>query len=504
MKVKWMAGWMAAALLATTAAGCGSPEGGAKGSEGAPGAGAGPKEPVKLNVLINGNGVPPADKDFILQQMKKDLNANIDLNVVEAEYETQLNVKMAGGTPPDLFEVNGVISMTNYVKQGLLLELDKYIDQMPNVKKLYKEADLNKGRVDGKLVTLPARAYAPNALLFVRQDWLDKLGLKVPTTVDELKRTAIAFANDDPDGNGKKDTYGLTSGATLNGFDFIFSAFGTARPGEYVVKDGKLAYSTTMPEQQKALAYLNELQSAGALDPEILANKAIQHREKAYKGQVGMIYTHWSDIYKEEFQQQIKAVNPNAKWTAVETITGPGGTYMGTFDVTNTPMRTGLSKSLEKQPEKLNKALELLDYVTDGKGADVVLYGIEGTHYKREGGKLIMLPAITETSYAFNHQFTGRDDLAYLKVKFESLSSYIDLANRVPRIQTYTSIVPVPPGVNAGDRKTFETEEVVKFIYGKAPIADFDKFVDKMNKNYSNALYVETAQKTLQSAGYLK
>jgi putative aldouronate transport system substrate-binding protein len=500
MNKKWLYGCMAALTL-TTVIGCGTDnEAGSSGSAET----AKSNDPVKLSVLINGNGVPSAEKDFILQQWKKDLNMDIDLSVMEAEYDTQLNVKMAGGTPPDIFEVNGVINMTNFANQGLLLELDKYLDKMPNVKKLFTENDLNKGKLNGKLVTIPARSYAPSNLLFVREDWLQKLGLKIPTTIDEVKQVAIAFTNNDPDGNGKKDTYGLTSNATLTSFDFVFSAFGTARPGEYLINDGKLQYSTTMPQMQQALKFLSELQSAGALDPEILANKAIQHREKAYKGQVGMIYAHWAEMYKDEFIEQIRAVNPNAKWVAIETITGPGGTYMGTFDATNTPTRTGFSKSLEKNPDKLNKALELIDYVTDGKGADLVLYGIEGTHYKRDNGKIVPLPAINETNYAFNHQFTGRDDLAYLKVKFDKLVPYVEMATRVPRIQTYTSIVPVPQGVNAGDKKTFETEEIVKFIYGKYPNSDFPKFVDTITKNYNIPLYLETAGNVLKSTGFIK
>lgn len=503
MQKRWISGLMASAVL-IMAAGCGA-SGSQQGSASTASPDGGkPKEPVKLSMLISGNGVPPADKNFILQQMKKDLNANIELTAIEAEYDTQLNVKMAGGTPPDLFGINGVINETNYAKQGLLLDLSKYLDKMPNIKRLYTEQDFNKGKVDGKLVTIPARSYAPSDLLFIRQDWLDKLGLPVPKTIEDIKKVAIAFTNNDPDGNGKKDTYGLTSGAGLGNFRFIFSAFGTSTPGDYMMKDGKLAYTSIMPEMQKALEFLHELQSAGALDPEILANKAIQHREKAYKGQAGMLYTHWSDMYKDENMAQILAVNPNAKWTAIETITGPGGTYMGTYDVTNTPMRTGLSKSLEKNPEKLDKALELLDYVTDGKGAQLVLYGIEGVHHKMENGKVTILPAITETNFAFNMQFTGRDDLAYLKVKFAKHSAYVEMANRVPRILTYSSIVPVPQGVNAGDKGTFEFEEIVKFIYGKTPISDFPKFVDTLTKNYNIPLYIKTAEDTLKSTGYLK
>ena len=66
-------------------------------------------------------------------------------------------------------------------------------------------------------------------LIIFRQDWLDKLGLKYPETLDDMKNVLIAFTNNDPDGNGKNDTYGYTaekpsSSSGVTPFDWVFFA----------------------------------------------------------------------------------------------------------------------------------------------------------------------------------------------------------------------------------------------------------------------------------------
>ncbi len=45
--------------------------------------------------------------------------------------------------------------------------------------------------------------------MWIRQDWLDNLGLEVPRTWDEMAAVAEAFVTQDPDGNGEDDTIGI-------------------------------------------------------------------------------------------------------------------------------------------------------------------------------------------------------------------------------------------------------------------------------------------------------
>lgn len=101
--------------------------------------------------------------------------------------------------------------------------------------------------------------------MIIRQDWLDNLGLEAPTTIDEFEEVIRAFTEDDPDGNGEKDTYGFTyEGDTIynNGWCAdpvtIFSVYtGKNLPGQWQEdEDGKLVYGSLDEGNKKALERL--------------------------------------------------------------------------------------------------------------------------------------------------------------------------------------------------------------------------------------------------------
>lgn len=506
---------LVAATLAATAllSACGGGSGGSSTSEqprkeevGTPGA----KGPIEISFFASGTGMPAKNEDFILQELNKRLNMKLDFNVAASEYEQQLNVKIAGGSAPDIFAVTKN-QLQNYAEQGMLLDLGMYVDKMPNVKERLTEDDLNKGRVDGVLYAIPKRAYLPMSTYWIRKDWLEKLQLDPPTTIEEFKNVARAFTEDDPDGNGKRDTYGITgvgigSPDAVNApatFDPVFSAFGVATPGLFQIKDGRAAYSTAEPGMKEALTYIHELVSAGYVDPEFMTNKGLKHQEKAFMGQAGIVYLNWGEMVKDNYVEQYKAIHPNAEWMQLPALTGPGGTYQGNFDIGSTGGRYAVSIGLEKQPEKLAKVLEYIDYITGEEGGRLVMYGMEGEHYNIEGDKIVPTDRASETSYSFNHQLTGRDELNYLKTKFDKQQSYVTFAAEQPRIQTFNEFVPIPDGISINDKNRYESEELTKFIYGQRPLGEYDAFVDKLMNDYKVSVYLEEAQKTLHDLGYV-
>jgi len=442
------------------------------------------KGPVKIVGFVEGSGMPASkDQDVILKALNEKLGIDLEFNVVQSEYPNQLNVRIAGGNPPDFFSLNKE-QMYTFARQGTLLELKSYIDKMPNVKKVFTDGEYKKGTVDGKLVALAKRPYIKLDSQWVRQDWLDKLGLKVPKTLDEFLAVSKAFAENDPDGNGKKDTYGYTGSnvADVNNifgaFNVIYGAFGTTRNGQIYIKDNKLVYSTADPAFKDALAYINKLINTGSVDPEIVTNKNFADREKAFKGQAGMIHIAWTDFVKGQLADQMKAANPNAKWVQMEPLKGPGGQYAGDNDIGNAPGRYAIPKQLEKNSEKLEKVLKLFDYISDGEGHELVCYGLEGKHFKKENGKIIALPEMSEVAYSWNYQMTGRDDIPYYANKFPALESYVKFAAGLPRISTYNGFVSIPQGMNMQDLIKYEQEEVVKFMFGKRPLSEYDKFIE--------------------------
>ncbi len=470
-----------------------------------------PSRPVELTLFASGTGMPAANEDFILSALNERLNMDLAFNIVATDYEQQLNVKIAGGSTPDIFAVTKPL-LENYAKQGLLLNLDTYLDKLPNVKAKLSADDLNKGKIDGVLYAIPKRAYLPMSTYWIRKDWLDALKLEAPKTVEDFKNVAKAFTENDPDGNGKKDTYGITgsgigSADAVNApatFDPVFSAFGAATPGRFQVVDGKAAYSTALPGMKDAIAYIQELVTAGYVDPEFMTNKGLKHQEKAFMGQAGIVYLNWGEMVKDNYIEQYKAINPKAEWIQLPALSGPGGTYQGNFDIGSTGGRYALPVTLADHPEKLEKALEYINYITGDEGGHLVMYGIEGEHYNLEDGKIVPTDRSSETSYAFNHQLTGRDELNYLRTKFDKQQSYVNFAAEEPRIEVYNEFVPIPDGVSVNDKNRYELEEITKFVYGKRPLGEYEAFVDKLMNDYKVSAYLDQASITMKELGYLK
>ncbi len=190
-------------------------------------------KPVKLEIIESGNNLPSPDKDIIKQELDKALNIDLNLTVYPSadDYSNQLNIRMASGNFPDLFMVDRQ-QLIQFSKQGLLLDLTPYMNKLEQTVSFIGEDSVKKGMVDGKVFAISKTPQIPYNTYWIRKDWLDKLHLAVPTTVEQLSAVALAFTKDDPDGNGKPDTFGLTGGK-LGAFAPIFGAFGVGMPGNF-------------------------------------------------------------------------------------------------------------------------------------------------------------------------------------------------------------------------------------------------------------------------------
>ncbi len=154
----------------------------------------------------------------------------------------------------------------------------------PLSKSIYDPKVLEAAKMDGKLWGIPMSGsiYDQTKVLWIRGDWLKKLGLEPPKNYADLRAIAEAFVNGDPDGNGEADTFafsvfkqpfGTSSAATqwheLTGLANAFHAY----PNKWVKDaDGKLVYGSTTPEMKAALAEMADLYANGMIDPEFVVN----------------------------------------------------------------------------------------------------------------------------------------------------------------------------------------------------------------------------------------
>ncbi|MCR2806378.1 extracellular solute-binding protein [Paenibacillus soyae] len=267
------------------------------------------------------------------RNIRENLNIIVDysLKASPTNYDQKVSMAIASNDLPDAMIV-GPAELKQMVEADQLADMTEVYKQYasPVIKRILDSTGgeaLRSVTFDGKIMALPnAQLQADGIhLLWIRKDWLEKLELDPPTTVEQLEAVARAFVEQDPDGNGKRDTIGLAgpgargalyasflqSTNNLYGFDGIFSAY-HAYPGYWLEKEGKVVYGSTEPETKEALGQLRKLYAAGLIDKEIGV------RQEPWKpianGEAGMFFGPWWAPYGP-IDDAIRN-NPEANWQA--------------------------------------------------------------------------------------------------------------------------------------------------------------------------------------------
>lgn len=197
-------------------------------------------------------------------------------------FDQKLNMSIASGDIPDYLEVN-INQWRILAKSGMLADLtDFYENNMPPIQR-NAFLDMNDSALDavsfaGKILGYPSIQPGADsgALLWLRTDWLEKLNLDEPVTYEDVGKIALAFANNDPDGNGINDTTGLiinpegyTAAGTNSGYFGEMFVYYNAYPHMWMTDDsGTVSYGSVMPGAADALIQLNKWYEEGAIHEE--------------------------------------------------------------------------------------------------------------------------------------------------------------------------------------------------------------------------------------------
>lgn len=296
-------------------------------------------EPVKVTIGASvGAGINYPEGESVEDNIHTRLNKemlNIEYEnkfVVEAsKMSEKINLAIASNDLPDVLLV-GAEQLQKMIKNDQLADLSTVYDSYASTElkrnlEYQDRVSFAPAEMDGKLYGIPAPKDYGNSIpvMYIRQDWLDGLGLKPPQTIDELTEIARAFVEDDPDQNGQKDTYAISLESGLNtlAMDAIASAYG-AYPGIMVEdEEGKIVYGSTRPEMKEALGKMQELYALGAFDPEFGIKDYSVTVEKIMAGKVGILFgAFWNPLYP--LKQNLEN-DPDAQWNAYPIPTMDGG-----------------------------------------------------------------------------------------------------------------------------------------------------------------------------------
>lgn len=254
-----------------------------------------------------------------------------------ANYDTKLRLALTGSEElPDVFPVYGTQMIADMIESGKVKAIDDDIENyMPDrLKEIYEKYPETFYPVtkDGKTYGIACTpALTEGQVMIIRQDWLDNLGLEAPTNMDEFEAVIKAFTEDDPDGNGKADTYGFTySGNDIYNTGWVADpvTLFSANSGKYIPgswqedEDGNLVYGSINEGNKETLIRMAEWQKNGWIFQEAAATGAWDAMTQFTEGKAGIfIGRPWAiDSVKD-----VTSTNPDAVIKAYPNIKQDNG-----------------------------------------------------------------------------------------------------------------------------------------------------------------------------------
>ncbi|RED63862.1 sugar ABC transporter [Cohnella lupini] len=450
----------------------------------------------------------------------------IDMKVLWQVPGDQFNTKLrlmltAKESMPDVINTEDMTLLDELIQSGIYRDItddfEKYAS--PKMKEIFNSNPLNWSQVTygGKKMALPSFANAgnDNPVMWVRQDWLDELGLKAPTTIEEMETVMQTFLDKKP--GGTKDiiplgaSFGSGGGSYYNPFtswlgetSWLFGAYGTV-PYQWLIRDGKLVHGSTVPEMKDGLAKLKEWYDKGYISKEAGLQDEGKVAELVAQGKVGIVFApSWMGgwpIPDLEKNVQGATMNPyplpsnNGKAMARDTNYLRGGMLV--------------KKDFEHMDALFLYLNRIFGRINPAEGSEFVNGMHEGYDFALNADGTLMKNEDIPGGYI--------DTSKFLLYKPTNPFVSIKMAARLSRGET--PVTPSEKKAASGDPKTLKAAEIVDdawvsgvnvlnaytgkntptmqdkggilvkleadtfigMIYGKKPVDDFDKFVTEWN-----------------------
>lgn len=465
----------------------------------------------------------------VIKWIESNLNLKVKIDWTTSDqgyaFENKVNLLIASDDLPDYLNLNtepyGMNILRKLVDNDMIEDMTKVFEDYasPTYKEFHSKANnvaLNEVTYNGKLMAIPGIADTETAIpvVWVRTDWLEKLGLQGPKKVDDVIAIAKAFAEKDPGGNGKGLAMPFQQTmfrGDVGSMDFVFGAY-NAFPGDWIkLADGSVGYGSVQPETKAALAKLADMYKNGVIDKEFALKPGDKCVEPIMANKVGIFSGAWWCTWWP-LQDSIKNDN-NAQWRAFFIAGDDGSANARSYPVVrnfvvvkkgykhpeaimklaNAQEEAGLKKydwwnKLKFEPDSKYSATtgplwpvkggaKYLDEIT--RRYDAVMDVVNGKVKKEDADPETASIAqnildekanphkdwgIWATATSWTHGVATFRDYA-IQQKFPAYNGSTELMVK-----------------NKAVLEDLEKQTFLQIIMGKAPIEDFDKFVDQWKK----------------------
>lgn len=355
------------------------------------------QEPFPISFMtIAFTNDPATAESPVVKKIEEYTNTKLNLIWVNnSSYEDEMNLALSSGTLPNVILIpSKSSSVISAAKSGAFWDIEPYLGDYKNLRQANTTV-LKNISIDGRIYGLPRMRTLGRYGIIYREDWLENVGLSEPKTINEFYNMLKAFTKNDPDKNGKNDTYGMILTNANISFDIMQTWFGV--PKSWGIKDdGSLIPAHLTDGYKEALKFFRRLYAEKLVNQDFQIFDAARWNDPFVNSQGGCIV----DVADRANTLASRLERAGVKDPAIDvmgTVSGPIG--MKNYSTSGYSGFYAISKSSVRTEDELVKVLEFMDKLNEREMQDLLYYGIEGRHYIVENGKVIRKTAegVSET-----------------------------------------------------------------------------------------------------------
>jgi putative aldouronate transport system substrate-binding protein len=461
-------------------------------------------EPTKAYILtkIDAGTELPGDKevgDFIKSQ------TNVEPVMIKppaGTYDEKLNIMLASDEPLDAFIVG---DWTEFQKKGMIQPLNALLEQSPELVKNYtkEEWEAVTDKKTGNIYAIPFANTPLGNAPRIRKDWLDTLGLPVPTTLADFEKTMDAFKQSDKLGKNVIPLATHLSFSQLErAFAGMFTKYGV---GNWIDAEGNVKPAVLDSGYKDFIAKIADWYAKGYIWKEAFSQEYTVINDLVSQNRVGTLAS-WISVGITGIDT-LMASEPKAQYVFLYKLDGPAGSAYSLA----LPSRQGIAISIKsKNPEA---AMKFFNWGVSSKtNRNVIDFGLENKHWKwldQDKNTIEMTPgadkqyskAYSLVQGAISLGSYDNTNISKLWIDFSKFVSdpALDLKKPADYGANYDEAKITAAVPSAGDIDKFRDKWLVKFITGQEPISKWDNFIKDLNKMGLDKMVVERTKQYKES-----
>jgi putative aldouronate transport system substrate-binding protein len=462
------------------------------------------KKDTKLTWYVRGTGAENLEG---MKELQRRTGVTIVYQQADTNADEQFKLMIASGSYPDIIQWklhSKTMDIPKYYKEGVIIKLNDLIDKhTPNFKKILDyQPDIKKEIMtdDGTIAFFPSinpmetvedKRQSATTGFVIRKDWLDRLGLKVPTSIDEWYVALKAFKEMDPNGDGAANEIPFDG----TGINMFAPAWGIRTTFYRNPKTDKVSYGPLEPEFKNYLATMNKWYSDGLLGRNTILQDT-RVTDINIRSNVAGSFKSLDNAW-EKYLGDIKKINPTASLIAVPWPKGPAGkAYTDRTElISYVNAETTSITSQCKHPEE---AAEFLDFFYSKEGNDLINWGILGKSYTIENGIKKFIPEILNNSdptqglglyakywSAVPKYGTGGAEISRLtpeKINAQDTWLQSDTSLLLPPSLSFTEEESAKLNEINTDIVVYFTDIFNQFVTGAEPLSNYDSYIQTLKK----------------------